>query len=49
MQSKIALVKLLSNYKFSPSPLTTIPMRFDSKSLVLAPPGGMWLKVEKLK
>lgn len=48
MQSKIALIKLLINYKFSPSSRTTIPMRFHHKSLVLAPPDGMWLKVEKL-
>lgn len=48
MQSKIALIKLLTNYKFSPSPRTTIPMRFHSRSVVFAPPDGMWLKVEKL-
>ncbi|KAJ6635343.1 putative cytochrome P450 6a14 [Pseudolycoriella hygida] len=48
MQTKIALIKLLASYKFSPSSRTTIPMRFHNKSLVLAPPDGMWLKVEKL-
>lgn len=48
MQTKVALIKLLINYKFSPSSRTTIPMKFDSRSLILAPPDGMWLKVEKL-
>lgn len=48
MQTKIALIKLLTTYKFSPSPRTLIPMRFHIKSLVLAPPDGMWLKLEKL-
>lgn len=48
MQTKVALIKLLSNYKILPSSKTMIPMRFDSKSLILAPHDGMWLKVEKL-
>lgn len=48
MQSKIGLIKLLMSYKFSPSARTTIPMRFDKTSLVLSPPDGMWLNVEKL-
>lgn len=48
MQSKIALIKLLTNFKFSTSPRTTIPMSFDVKSLVLSPKNDMWLKVEKL-
>lgn len=48
MQTKIALITLLTSYKFSPTSRTTIPMRFHNRSLVLAPPDGMWLKVEKL-
>lgn len=48
MQTKIALVKLLTNFKFSPTSRTTIPMKFDIKSLVLAPHNDMWLKVEKI-
>lgn len=48
MQTKIALIKVLTSFKFSPSPRTTFPMRFDVKSLTLSPPDGMWLKVEKL-
>lgn len=48
MQTKVALIKLLSDFKVSPSPQTMIPMRYDSKSLILAPENGMWLKVEKL-
>ena len=48
MQTKIALIKLLTNYKFLPSSRTTIPMKYDIQTLVLAPEKGMWLKVEKL-
>lgn len=47
MQSKVALIKLLTNFKFSPTKRTTVPMTFDSTSLVLSPKDGMWLKVEK--
>ena len=48
MQSKIALAQLLLNFKFSPTSRTTIPMRFDTRSLTLAPHNDMWLKMEKL-
>lgn len=48
MQSKIALIQLLTRFKFSPSSRTTVPMRFDPSTILLAPPDGMWLKLEKL-
>lgn len=48
MQSKVALIKLLTNFKFSPTSRTTVPMTFDSTSIVLSPKDDMWLKVEKL-
>ena len=48
MQTKIALIKLLTKFKFSPSPETMIPIKFDSRSLILVPQNGMQLKVEKL-
>lgn len=49
MQTKIGLIRLLLNFKFSPSKRTTIPMRFDTKAGTLAPHNDMWLKVEKLE
>lgn len=48
MQTKISLIKLLTNFKFSTSTLTTIPMKFDTKSLLLSPQNDMWLSVEKI-
>lgn len=48
MQTKIALIQLLTNFKFTPSSKTTIPMRFDKSSFVLAPENDMWLKVKKI-
>lgn len=48
MQTKIALIKLLLNFKFSSCKKTTIPMKIDPKIVVLAPFNDMWLKVEKL-
>lgn len=48
MQAKIGLIKLLLNFKFSPSKKTTIPMEFLPKSQVLAPLHNMWLNVEKI-
>jgi len=48
MQTKIALIKLLTNFKFTPSSKTTIPMKFSKSSFVLSPENDMWLKVEKI-
>lgn len=48
MQTKIALIMLLTNYKFSPSKKTTIPMKFSLKAALLSPIDDMWLQVEKL-
>ncbi|CAO1432976.1 unnamed protein product [Diamesa hyperborea] len=48
MQTKIGLIQLLSNYKFSPSNQTTIPMVFIASAPLLAPVNDMWLKVEKV-
>lgn len=48
MQSKLAVVKLLQNYEFSPSEKTPIPMKFNPASPFLAPVGGMWLNLKKI-
>ncbi|XP_069702403.1 probable cytochrome P450 6a14 [Periplaneta americana] len=45
MQTKVGLISLLSKYEVHPSEKTPIPLVFDPKSLVLAPVGGMWLKI----
>jgi len=48
MQTKIGLINLLTNFKFSPSARTTIPMEFLPSAPLLCPIDDMWLKVEKL-
>lgn len=48
MQTKIAIVKLLSKFKFTPCERTTIPMKFAPSSSLQSPMGGMWLKVENV-
>ena len=48
MQTKIGLIQLLCNYKFSPSDKTTIPMVFVASAPLLAPENDMWLKIEQL-
>ncbi|XP_069702400.1 probable cytochrome P450 6a14 [Periplaneta americana] len=45
MQTKVGIISLLSKYEVHPSEKTSIPLVFDSKALVLAPEGGMWLKI----
>lgn len=49
MQTKIAIIKLITNFKFSTTSRTPIPMVFDKKNLIISPDGNdMWLKLEKL-
>ena len=48
MQSRIALVQLLLNFKFSPTSRPTIKMKFVPKLILLSPVNGIWLKMEKL-
>lgn len=48
MVTKVALVKLLTEFTFDKSPKTLIPMKYSIKSLVLAPDNEeMFLKVKK--
>lgn len=47
MQAKVGLVALLTNFKFSPTERTQEPLVFDKLSGILAPKGGIYLKVEK--
>jgi cytochrome P450 family 6 len=47
MQTKVGLVSVLSKYEVQISETTPVPLEFDSRSVVLAPRGGMWLKIVK--
>ncbi|PSN34611.1 hypothetical protein C0J52_20552 [Blattella germanica] len=47
MQTKIGLISVLSNYEVQVSEKTPVPMKYDPKSLFIAPKGGMWLKITK--
>ena len=49
MQSKIAIAKILQNYKISPSDKTPIPMKFVPSGPFLAPVGNMWLNLKKIE
>ncbi|KAG4068765.1 hypothetical protein HA402_002456 [Bradysia odoriphaga] len=48
MQAKVAIVKLIENYKISINDQSPIPMKFEPSSPFLAPVGGMWLNLDKL-
>ena len=49
MQSKVAIVKLLQKFKFTPNLKSPIPMKFEPASPFLAPVGGMWLSLQKIE
>lgn len=48
MQTKIALVKLLLEYKFLTCEKTPTPMKFEATAAFQSPVGGMWLSVEAI-
>lgn len=48
MQTKVGLIKLLTNFKFAPATKTTIPMVFSPSAPLLCPINDMWLQIEKL-
>nr|CAD7444537.1 unnamed protein product [Timema bartmani] len=45
MQTKVGLVSLLSQYKFSPCEKTSIPLVLSPYGSVLSPTDGIWLKI----
>jgi cytochrome P450 family 6 len=47
MQTKVGLISFLSKYEVQISEKTPVPLEFDPRSVVLAPVGGMWLKIVK--
>ncbi|XP_062562557.1 cytochrome P450 6a8-like [Armigeres subalbatus] len=48
MQTKIGLITLLRNFRFSPSSKTPERLVFEVKSFVLSPKGGNYLKFDKI-
>ncbi|KAF2904071.1 hypothetical protein ILUMI_02105 [Ignelater luminosus] len=48
MQTKVALVILIKNYKFSLNSKTRHPLKLDPQAVVTSPLGGVWLNVEKV-
>jgi cytochrome P450 family 6 len=48
LESKIGLVSLLSNFKFSITENTKVPMTFNKKAMTLSPDEEIILKVERL-
>lgn len=48
MQARIGLALLLKSFRFSSGQKSTVPLDFTSKSFILSPEEGLWLKVEKL-
>ena len=48
MQAKLAIIKLLMNFKFSPCARTPIPMKFKPSAPFLMPVDGIFLKVERI-
>ncbi|XP_055636295.1 probable cytochrome P450 6a14 [Toxorhynchites rutilus septentrionalis] len=48
MQARIGLAYMLKNFKFSIGEKCEVPLQFDVKSFILAPKGGLWLRVEKI-
>ncbi|EDW00825.1 GH21101 [Drosophila grimshawi] len=48
MQSCVGLAHLISDYKFSVSPQTTIPMKFVPQNILLCSENGIYLNVERV-
>ncbi|CAG9760757.1 unnamed protein product [Ceutorhynchus assimilis] len=44
IQSKIALVLCLVNYEFRLSSRTKLPLKMETKGIILTPIGGLWIK-----
>ncbi|KAL3280179.1 hypothetical protein HHI36_017679 [Cryptolaemus montrouzieri] len=47
LQTKVGLITLLSNYQFSVSGKTTVPLKFDPESLTISTKGDLWLDYKK--
>jgi hypothetical protein len=47
LQIKLAIALLLHNFKFSPCNKTDFPIKIDKATLIHAPMGPVWLKIER--
>ncbi|KAL0124322.1 hypothetical protein PUN28_006273 [Cardiocondyla obscurior] len=47
-QTKLGLIKILRNYKIETCEKTVIPYVNDPKAFLLAPKGGIYLKIVKI-
>ncbi|KRT86437.1 cytochrome P450, partial [Oryctes borbonicus] len=47
VQSKMMLLKLISEYEFRLSPKTKTPIEYDVQSFLLAAKGGVWIDIHK--
>jgi cytochrome P450 family 6 len=45
MQTKVGLASLLSSYEVQVSKRTPVPIVLDTRSFVIAPVGGIYLKI----
>jgi len=48
MQARVGLVTLLNNFEISLSSKSVVPLKIQSRGLILTAEGGIWLKVNKL-
>ena len=47
LETKMGLVSLLSKNSFEVSNNTSVPLKYDTKSVLTTVAGGMWLKIVK--
>ncbi|XP_030746952.1 cytochrome P450 6a22-like [Sitophilus oryzae] len=48
VQAKIALALFLMNFDFDLSPRTKLPLKMETKGIILSPIGGLWLRVNPI-
>lgn len=49
IQTKIALSLLIKNFKFKLNTRTKLPIKMETKGIILAPIGGIWLDLQPIK
>lgn len=47
IQSKIALVLSLANYELRLSERTKLPLKMETKGIILSPIGGLWIEFKR--
>jgi len=47
LQTKMGLVSLLSKNNFEVSNKTSVPLKYNTKSVITSAAGGIWLKIVK--